>query len=135
MLRFSWSKKIKVSNLNGLFEVIGWKKRPKNRWKSVLKNSRFVLSVWNGRELIGLGRLVDDGVMCMFYDIGVHPNFQSKGVGTRIMQRLISKIKNKKRASIGLFAWDKNPQNIAFYKSIGFEHSSGMELKKFMSPE
>ena len=51
------------------------------------------------------------------------------------METLINKVKDKRYASIGLFAWDGNPVNEPFYESLGFERTSGMELVKYMTPE
>ena len=86
--------------------------------------------------LIGFGRILEDGVMCMFYDIGVHPDYQRGGVGKKIMEYLIDKVKDKRYVSIGLFAWEENPANIPFYENFGFEKvGTGMELVKFMKRE
>ena len=106
-----------------------------SKWKEILSKSSFVYSLFDGNKLIGFGRILEDGVMCMFYDIGVHPNYEMKGVGTRIMQKLIDKVKDKGYASIGLFAWDKNPENIQFYEKFGYKLTKGMELIKYMKPE
>ncbi len=74
--------------------------------------------------------------MCMFYDIGVHPDYQRKGIGTNIMQVLIDEVKDKNYASIGLFAWEYNPQNMPFYEKFGFKKvGTGMELLKYMKRE
>jgi len=73
--------------------------------------------------------------MCMFYDIAVHPELQGQGLGSQIMHALIDHVKDKGFVSIGLFAWDKNPGNIPFYKKFGFVHSHGMELTKYMRKE
>ncbi len=133
--RESTAKRINPEHLDTLFESIGWKKRQK-KWKNVLSKSSFVYSVWNGKKLVGLGRIMEDGVMCMFYDIGVHPDYQGKGVGKKIMNALIKKVKNKKFASIGLFAWEENPGNIPFYEKFGFERvGTGMELVRYMRRE
>jgi ribosomal protein S18 acetylase RimI-like enzyme len=71
----------------------------------------------------------------MFYDIGVHPQYHRQGVGSLIMQALIDHVKTKNYASIGLFAWEQNPANRPFYEKCGFQHTSGMELLKYMAPE
>ena len=79
---------------------------------------------------------MEDGTMCMFYDIGIHPDHQKKGIGTRLMQILIDQVKDKQYTSIGLFAWEQNPGNIRFYKKFGFKRAStGMELVKYMKRE
>jgi ribosomal protein S18 acetylase RimI-like enzyme len=136
MVRWSNSKNISPNKLNAFFKVIGWSNRSKIKWSKVLRKSNYVVSAWDKTNLIGLGRIVEDGVMCMFYDIGVHPNYRGKGIGNEIMCKLIAKVKNKSYASIGLFAWEKNPDNIKFYEKHGFKKvPTGMELTKYMERE
>lgn len=92
--------------------------------------------MWDGEKLVGLGRILEDGVMCMFYDIGVHPDYQRRRIGSKILNRLISKVKNKNYASIGLFVWEENSANIPFYQEHGFERvKTGMELVRHMQRE
>lgn len=135
MIIYSESKDISIDKLHALFQAIGWK-RDKSKWPKVLEESTHIVCSYDGDTLVGFGRILEDGVMCMFYDISVHPDYRRKGIGTSIMKKLIDKVKDKGYASIGLFAWKENPDNISFYEKFGFEKASGgMELKKFMAPE
>ena len=134
-ITFKEGTKLETSQLDALWKAIGWKPRGKKKWKEVLSKSHFFYTAWIGKRLIGTGRIMEDGMMCMFYDIGVHPNYQRQGVGAKILKELISKVKNKKYASIGLFAWEENVANIPFYKKFEFVKTSGMELIKYMKPE
>ena len=132
----SVQKNIDPAKLDHLFESIGWRKRGSDRWKEVLSKSSFVYSVWDKDNIVGFGRILEDGVMCMFYDIGVFPVYQRKGVGTMIMEALIDQVKDKGYASIGIFAWEQNPHNIKFYEKFGFQKvPTGMELVKYMQRE
>ena len=132
----STEKNIDFQQLDNLFEAIGWHSRGKEKWENALEKSTFVFSVWNEALLIGFGRILEDGIMCMFYDIGVHPDYQGKGVGNQVMEALIDHVKDKEYASIGLFAWKENPSNFPFYEKHGFERmTSGMELVKHMKRE
>lgn len=126
---------INTEQLDALWQEIGWKPRGKEKWKEVLSKSYFMYTAWEGDRLIGTGRIMEDGIMCMFYDIGVHPEYQRQGIGTRILQELICRVKDKGYASIGLFAWEENPANVPFYEKFGFQKSYGMELIKHMKPE
>lgn len=135
-LRISSEKSIDSVLLDDLFAIIGWRKRGKKKWTEVLSKSSYVYSVWNQNKLIGFGRIMEDGVMCMFYDIAVHPAYQGKGIGKKLMETMIKKVKDKKYASIGLFAWEENPNNIPFYEKFGFvKQTTGMELLKYMKRE
>ena len=115
-IKYSTRKNIHYEQLDDLWKAIGWKPRGKKIWQGVLSKFRFACSAWDGRFLVGFGRILEDGKMCMFYDIGVHPDYQRRGVGKQIMENLIYKVKNKGYVSIGLFTWNKNPKNINYYK-------------------
>ena len=135
-LKKSLERTLDTEELDKLFEAIGWRPRGELKWKEVLAKSNFVYSIWDGRKAVGLGRIIEDGVMCMFYDIAVHPDYQGRGIGKQIMTKLIEQVKDKGYASIGLFAWEQNPNNIPFYEKFGFERvPTGMELVKFMRRE
>lgn len=132
----STSKELPTEELNSLFKAIGWNSREAKKWKEVLYKSSYVLSVWDKERIIGMGRILEDGIMCMFYDIGVHPDYQNKGIGKKIIENLIDRVKDKRYASIGLFAWEENPANIPFYEKFDFERqTTGMELVKYMVRE
>ena len=125
-----------VKKLDVLWKSIGWRPRGSAKWKEVLSKSYFMLTAWDGDNLVGTGRIMEDGVMCMFYDIGVHPSYQRHGIGSAIIQALIKKVKNKGYVSIGLFAWEGNEATMPFYEKFGFvRKSSGMELDEHMRPE
>ena len=124
----SINKNIDINQIRLLRKSIGWQPRSEKKWKEILSKSSFIYSVWDGKKLIGMGRLVEDGIMCMFYDVIVHKNYQSKGIGKLIMNKLINQTKGKKYCSIGLFA-DKDV--VKFYKKLGFKIDSiGMEYNK-----
>lgn len=110
--------------------------RGSEKWREVLSKSSFVYSVWDDNKLLGFGRILEDGIMCMFYDIGIHPDYQDLGIGTKIMETLIDQVKDKNYASIGLFVWEENPKAIQFYEKFGFKKvNTGMELVKYMERE
>jgi GNAT superfamily N-acetyltransferase len=124
-----------VVKIQDLTEAVGWGRRGDDKWQEILSKSAVVCSLWHGDRMVGFGRIVEDGTMCMLYDIAVHPELQGQGLGSQIMHALIDQVKDKGYVSIGLFAWDKNPGNIPFYKEFGFVPSHGMELTKFMRTE
>ncbi|HEY1074499.1 MAG TPA: GNAT family N-acetyltransferase [Patescibacteria group bacterium] len=136
MIEFKTVKDISAHDLNSLFESIGWGSRVKEKWKGVLAASSFVVSAWDGDLLVGMGRILEDGVMCMFYDIGVRPNYQNQKIGRKLMDLLIEQVKDKSYVSIGLFVWEENKDASEFYEKFGFEKvETGMELVKYMERE
>ncbi len=126
---------ITFDGINQLTESVGWGKcfhQTEEKWRHILAVSTHIAYIKKNDKLIAFGRILEDGIMCMFYDVCVHPNYQGQGIGSRLMNHLIDKIKNKEYISIGLFAWEGNETASEFYSKLGFEHVSAMELKKHM---
>jgi GNAT superfamily N-acetyltransferase len=129
--RKSTSKDIKAEKIDALQESIGWQKRGDIKWKECLAKSFFVYSVWDQDKLIGLGRILEDGTMCIFYDIMVHKDYQGQGIGKMIVGGLVDEIKNKDYHSINLFM--DNESLKTFYGKFGFKPlKTGMECKQYM---
>jgi len=128
--------RVPCKDLNALFASVGWKPRAVKKWREVHSKSYFMCTARDRKRLVGMGRIMEDGVMCMFYDICIHPDYQHKGIGTKLLQKMIGKVKTRKYASMGIFAWKENPSNIPFYEKMGFvRKESGMELDRCMVPE
>lgn len=106
----------------------GFRDRPIEQVEKALESNLFdVIAVCND-EVIGMGRLVGDGVMYWYLqEIIVLPEFQGKGIGTRIVDRLLEYIKDNTTpgtfVSIGLTAATGKD---TFYDKFGFSKSLGM---------
>ena len=86
---------------------------------SLARSLFHVLAVQEG-NVIGMGRIVGDGAIYFYIqDIAVHPAHQRRGLGRRIVQRLMDYIRNHApdRAFVGLFA-AQDAQSL--YRSFGF---------------
>lgn len=135
-MRKSTEKNLPLEQIDNLTEAIGWGRRGPEKWREILSKSSHVYSLWDGDKLVGMGRIVEDGAMCMFYDIAVHPDYQRRGLGSQIMSNLIAQVKDKKYVSIGLFTWEGDPTNVSFYEKFGFEKvGTGMELLRYIQRE
>lgn len=116
-----------------LFETTGWNERygvTCAAMAQVLENSWYTLSAYDRDRLIGFGRLVCDGVMhAMIFDLIVHPDYQSHGIGSEILRRLVKRCRACGIRDVQLFAArDKQ----SFYERHGFHarpsDASGMGL-------
>ena len=89
-----------------------------NDIKKSLANSDIVISIWVGKEIVGFGRALTDGVYRgVLWDIVIDKNHQGKGFGTLIIKNLLSskKIKNTKK----LYLMTTNKK--MFYSQFDFE--------------
>lgn len=99
----------------------GFMEVPYGQAEKALENGLFTVSAYDGENLIGMGRLVGDGSMYWYIqDVAVLPEYQRQGIGSAIVERLISHAQDSLAApwaSIGLTARkDKEP----FYEKLGF---------------
>ena len=101
------------------------KNRTINDLKKCLANSDVVISLWVGKEIVGFGRALTDGIYRgVLWDIVIDKNHQGKGFGTLIVKNLLTskKIKNTKK----LYLMTTNKQ--LFYKQFEFEEVTAQNL-------
>ncbi len=109
------------AQLCALFETTGWNREyhatPEELGHAVA-NSQFVVTAYLGDRLIGMGRVVSDGILhAMIYDMIVDPAYQRQGIGAQILRRLVEWCIEAKIRDIQLFcARGKR----AFYERNGF---------------
>ena len=100
-----------------------------------LDNSWYVVAAYQGSELVGIGRLVSDGVLyAMIYDMIVKPSYRGRGIGTAILGKLVKKLKDSGLRDIQLFS---ARGKVSFYRKRGFVErpadAPGMMLRKEIS--
>lgn len=118
-----------------LFGSTGWNseyKATSEELISSIKNSWFSVSAYHEDKLVGFGRMLCDEILhAVLFDVIVLPEYQMKGIGTEIMNRLLVKCKEHKIRDIQLFCAQGNE---SFYKKFGFrprpDNAPGMEIKK-----
>lgn len=96
--------------------------------EKALKNNLYDVIAVVDDEVIGMGRLVGDGVMYWYLqEIVVLPQYQGKGIGTAIVKKLLDYIEEHTDAgdftSVGLTAAEGKE---GFYERFGFSRSRGM---------
>ena len=119
-IRFSTENPVPAGPLDGLIEAVGWGRRGEAAWTKICARSSLLVTAWEDARLVGMGRILEDGVMCMVYDVAVHPLYQGRGIGSAVMRRIVGHLERQSFQSVGLFAWDKNPVNGPFYERFGF---------------
>lgn len=106
-----------------LRESVGWMNFSKEQTQKALLNSIYtVIAVDDYGDAVGMGRLTGDGMYYMIVDIAVCPDYQKKGIGTEIINMLITYVRGETpvggRSSIQLIA-EKGKES--FYEKIGFK--------------
>jgi len=111
----------------------GLSRKTKEAADTGLPNSLFSVCVRDNEQLIGMGRIIGDGG-CNFeiVDIAVHPDYQRQGLGSNIMESLMTWLREHAPPSayVCLIADEGAP---ALYERFGFEYTApasvGMALK------
>ena len=91
--------------------------------EKILKQSFcFVIAEHNGHA-IGMGRVISDGVSDGYLqDIVVLPEWRNKGIGTRIVKKLIQECHTRGITWLGIIA---EPGTEYFYRTFGFARANG----------
>ncbi len=121
-----------------LFETTGWNDEyhltPLDLAQA-LKESAFLVSVYDEGRLIGFGRAVSDSIHAMIYDLIVTPDYQRQGIGGEILDRLVKRCQAADIRDIQLFAATGKRQ---LYERHGFvarpDDAPGMQYRGATSP-
>ena len=105
-----------------LRESVGWLNFSKEQAISALNNSVYYITVIENAEIIAMGRLIGDGLYYIIADVVVCPEFQGKGIGSKIIELLLEYVDNNLpkggRASVQLIS-EKGKEE--FYIKKGFK--------------
>lgn len=105
-----------------LRKSVDWQLFSENQMQQAVDNSLYTVSVVEGEQMVGMGRLIGDGMYYMIADIVVNPVFQKCGIGTNITNMLLKYVEDKTpvggRSSIQLIA-EKGKE--PFYEKLGFK--------------
>ncbi len=104
-----------------LFDSTGWNARYGaniEELQSALKASWHTVCASDADNLVGFGRVVSDGVLyAVIFDLIVAPEYQRRGIGRQMLNRLIDKCRAAGIRDIQLFCAEGK---IDFYRKAGF---------------
>jgi Predicted acetyltransferase len=105
-----------------LRESVGWNNFSKEQIIRALENSLYDIVAVDNEHVVGMGRLIGDGLYYTVVDIVVSPEYQGKGIGSELIKRILdyadSQTPSGGRASIQLIA-EKGKE--PFYEKMGFK--------------
>ena len=115
-----------------LYSSVGWTAytdEPQTL-KQGFQNSLLVLAAYEGEELLGIIRVVGDGVTVVFIqDLLVFPEKQRNGVGTALVKAVLERYPVVRQIEL---TTDQTPETAAFYKSLGFSEFAKIGCCGFM---
>lgn len=120
------SREIDWSIISETLKQVGMAYYSPDLHKRAFEASHTTVFAWHAGQLVGFGRAISDGVyQAAVYDVAVVPEFQGKGIGSVIMENILSKLSH---CNIVLYA---SPGKEGFYKTLKFRNmKTGMALFK-----
>ena len=125
-----------VGEHRALAEAVGWDDH--FDWSTVpasLAGSLHgVVAVARTGEAVAMGRLVGDGVHYFYVqDVVVHPDHESAGLGSSIVERLLTWVSYRadSQAFVGLFA---SEEAVGLYRDLGFETTDMTGMHRSIEP-
>ncbi len=116
-MTYTYNEKVSVKELTNLRESVGWNRMEKE-YNSLLMTSYFHIAVYEDNKLIGYVDSVSNGVTDAYIqDLMVHPEYQGKGIGTELMNKIIAHLKEKHIYMISV-VYEESLK--PFYKRFGF---------------
>jgi N-acetylglutamate synthase-like GNAT family acetyltransferase len=112
---------VKPEELRDLFEHAPWARgRTTEEIRIMLENTDYHFSAWDGKRLIGFARVLTDRVYrATLWDVVVHTDYQKRGVGEELVNRILSHPVLSKVEKFWLNTRDK----FGFYEKFGFVRS------------
>lgn len=109
-----------LQQLVDLYDAVGWTRYTTDpeRLRTAVSRSLRVVSAWSDSRLIGLARVVGDGVTIIYLqDILVHPDFQRRGIGSSLLTEALRPFSDVRQQ---VLLTDDEPRQRAFYEAEGF---------------
>ncbi|HOQ27271.1 MAG TPA: GNAT family N-acetyltransferase [Armatimonadota bacterium] len=105
-------------DVNALNAAVGFRKRAPERVAGALAGCTAYVTVRDGGRLVGIGRLLSDGYLFGYINnMAVHPDYQGRGIGRRILEMLMEQARDLEQVFLYTDTADE------FYLRYGFERS------------
>ncbi len=123
-IKISETRDIKIEQVLELYRANEWSSadKPKELYNALI-NSHSLITAWDKDKLIGLGNSISDGYLVVYYPhLLVHPDYQGKGIGKKIVDRMFRKYKDFHMQML-----TADGKAIDFYKKLGFVRAGKTE--------
>jgi ribosomal protein S18 acetylase RimI-like enzyme len=84
--------------------------------KNEFENYKF-FKVIDGSRIVGSVRAAVNGDICTIYKLIVHPEYQNKGIGSSLINKVEESFENKR---FEIFTGHKSEKNIYLYQKMGY---------------
>lgn len=111
---------LKEDEVLELYRSVDWAAAEKPRELMLsLRNSPTLITARVDGRLVGLGNAISDGYLVAYYShLVVHPEFQRKGIGRALLERMMEPYKGFHQQSL-----TADGDATEFYKKLGFKRA------------
>lgn len=99
--------------------------------KLAMDNTLFRVSVFDGKQIVGMARVIGDMGLCYYIkDVVVLPEYQGKGIGRVLIGELLKFINENGVADTHIWVeLCAMPDKIPFYEKFGFSANEAQRLR------
>lgn len=118
--------------LLALYESVGWTNYTRRQalLREAYQRSLCAFAAYNGERLAGVVRAVGDGASILYVqDLLVHPDYQRRGIGTRLLRALLAAFPDVYQT---VLLTDDQAPTAVFYESIGFSRAASQGCAAFV---
>jgi len=119
MIKYVENCKLELSQLVELYTNVGWIAYTKDpiKLEMAVNNSLFNIAAFDEHELIGLTRVVGDGISIIYIqDVLVKENYQRLGIGSHLLQQVLHKYNSVRQI---VLMTDNTVKTNSFYEKNG----------------
>ena len=123
-IQYSETRDLPVESVLALYRANEWSsaEKPELLHRALLA-SHSLVTAWDGARLIGLGNAISDGCLVVYYPhLLVLPEYQGRGIGTRLMQMLMARYDGFHQHMLVA-----DGRATEFYRKCGFERAGKTE--------
>lgn len=123
-IQYSETRELMAENVIALYRANEWSSAEKpDLLLKALRASHSLVSAWDGAKLVGLGNAISDGHLVVYYPhLLVLPEYQGRGIGTGIMQRLMARYEGFHQHMLVA-----DGRALDFYRKCGFQRAGKTE--------
>ncbi|MBX5476489.1 MAG: GNAT family N-acetyltransferase [Clostridia bacterium] len=128
MIEYREGREIPPEAVAELFDTVPWARgRAPERIARALAASDRVVTAWDGERLVGIARSLSDGEWyATVWDVIVHPDYRSRGIGREIVRRITDFYRGRGFSYVALFSVEGRE---GWYEQFGYTlHPRGMRL-------
>lgn len=123
-ITISLADRIEEAEVVALYRANGWSSAEKPaELLAALRNSHTLVTARAGGRLVGTGNAISDGHLVVYYPhLMVHPDFQGRGIGRKMMAALQEKYRGFHQQMLVA-----DGRAVEFYRKLGFARAGKTE--------